>query len=540
MWRKQIAAEKSRTRRLVRCSVGAIGAIISVLLAGALCPSGSIVAQTNAAGTIRVESKEVLVPVVVLDKQRVEQLEHTKRSVFWHRFNTGGFNPLESLAVRGLSASDFNISQDGEEEKIEHLTANEQKQSPILTDNLGKYRESVGIGGGTWAMALWENDYADGATVVEASMSGYEIGYTPSSSPDGSCHKIQITVNRPNSLVFGRDEYCDASRKGADPLQGTALGKRIESDLQGNRPNKLTFDLAAIPLLSSDGTARVRIVLDYVSSPVIENCNSAPGSIGITGIAFGKDGKENLHFSDEASRTRGDNDPIIDPILTQVIDRFEKGQCPFVAPFRYETQVEMPPGEYRLQIGFMDGKKFGRAEVPLMVPKYAHEQLSISGIVLARRFRDLQTEPPESPSTVAPKNFRDVPMKPAESPVALPQNYAPLVSDGAEITPTANTLFEKSDPFCYFFQIYEPLWAKQLHSGVEAQLRIMDARTGRVVRQARPIDAARYGRPGSPLIPIGGRLDISNLPAGAYELQARATDSTDANTIWQSVAFSVE
>ncbi len=515
--------------------------IYAVLLASAvLCSSAPAVAQTNTAGTIRVQSREVLVPVVVLDKERVERLQHMSWSDFWHQFNTGNLNPLfESLAVPSLSATDFRLFQDGEEEKIESFKPDEQGDSPILTDNLGKYREFVGIGGGTWAMPLWEH-YTAGGNVLEASLSGYEIGYTPSSSPGRACHKIEITVDRPNSIVFARREYCEASRKGADPLQGTALEKRIAFDLQKKRRGELSFQLAAIPLVASDGTARVRIVVDYASNAVIENCNSAPEDIGITGTVLGKDGKELFQFSDEAARTRGDGDPIIDVIARKVLWGFSKGRCPYIAPFRYETQVQIPSGKYRLKIGLTDGRKFGRAEVPFTVPNDDREQLSISGMALARRFRDLQTKPPESPVTVAPRSFHEIPMKPTASPIALPQNYAPLISDGVEITPTANTLFEKNDPFCYFFQIYEPLWLKQPQPKVEALLRIVDATTGSVVRQVKPIDAAPYAQPGNPLIPIGGRLDISNLPTGAYELQAKATDSTGASTQWRTVAFSVE
>ena len=537
MWSGRIITEASSIQRLVRSSVGAI----TLALVGVLsCSSAPAVAQTNTAGTIRIESKEVLVPVVVLDKQRVSELLHKKRSAFWHEVNNGDFGFWNHLVVRDLSRNDFAVLQDGEKQTIESFTLEKQNQSPVLTDNVGKFREFVGVGGGTWATPLWENYWA-GRNVFELpALSGYEIGYEPPSSPDGSCHKLQITVDRPNSIVFARSEYCYASRKGADPLHGTILGKRIESDLKNDHKRvQLTFDVAAIPLLADDDTDRVRVVLDYASNPVGDHCGSTPDSVGITGTLFSDHRREILRFSDEAARFGG-GDLIIAPIWMKVVERLNKGQCMYQSPFRYETQLKIPPGEYRLQIGFMDGKKFGRAEVPLMVPKYAHEQLSISGIVLARTFRDLQMEPPESPSAVAPKTFRDVPMKPAESPIALPQNYAPLVSDGAEITPTANTRFERNGPFCYFFQIYEPLWAKQPHSKVEAHLRIVDARTGNVVRQIKPIDAAPYAQPGNPLIPIGGRLDISNLPTGAYELQATAVDYTDANTIWQSVAFTVE
>lgn len=514
--------------------------VICLALVGALlCPSAPPVAQTNTAGTIRVESKEVLVPVLVLDKQRVAELRHMKRSVFWRRIDRGDFHFLERLAVRGLSTNDFTVVQDGEKQKIESVTPEGQKQSPIITDNLGRYREFVGAGGGTWAIPLWEDSSA-GKNIFELpALSGYDVGYTPSSYSDGACYKIKLTVDRPDVLIFSRNEYCNASRNGADPLRGTTLGKQIESDLQKNRSNALTFDVAAIPLIASDGAARVRIVLNYASNPVIEHCGSTPQSIAMLGKFVGNNARYILSFSDEAVRAGDIYLTVVAPVLRELM-RFGNGPCLFMAPFRYETEVEIPPGEYRLQIGFLDGKKFGRGEVPLTVPNYGREQLSISGIALARRFRDLQMEPPESPSTVAPRTFREIPTKPTESPIALPQNYAPLISDGAEITPTANTRFEKKSPFCYFFQIYEPLWAKQPHPEVRALLRIVDAITRNVVRQVKPIDATSYAQPGNSLIPIGGRLDLSNLPTGAYELEAKATDSTGASTEWQSVGFTIQ
>jgi hypothetical protein len=512
-------------------------ALVGVLL----CSSAPVVAQTGTARTIRVETKEVLVPVVVVDKQRLEDLQHMKRSIFWQRVNRGDFHFLESLTIRGLSANEFTVVQDGEKQKIESVTPEEQKQSPIITDNLGNYREFVGVGGGSWAIPLWEDSSAGKNIFEPPALPGYDVAYTPSSYSDGACYKIKVTVDRPDVLVFSRNEYCNASRNGADPLRGTTLGKQIESDLQKNRSNALMFDVAAIPLIASDGAARMRIVLNYASDTIIEHCGSAPQSIAIVGTFVGSNARYILSFSDEAVRAGDLYLTVVAPVIRKLM-RFGNGRCLFLAPFRYETEVEIPPGEYRLQIGFMDGKKFGRGEVLLTVPNYSRKQLSISGIALARRFRDLRTEPPESPSTVAPRGFHEIPMKPTDSPIALPQNYGRLVSDGAEIAPTANTRFLRSDPFCYFFQIYEPptSTSQPQQPKVEAQLRIVDATTGHVARQVKPIDAARDAQLGDPLIPIGGRLDITNLPPGAYELQAKATDSTGASTDWRSVAFSVE
>jgi len=315
MWRERITAEPSRFQRLVHSS---LGAITLVLLDGILlCSSAPAVAQTNTAGTIRVESKEVLVPVLVVDTQRLEQLEHMKRSVFWHQTQGGDAHLLEPLAVQGLSLKDFTVLEDGERQRIVSVLPEAQRQAPIVTDNLSKYREYVGVGGGTWAEPLWE-DYWPRATKIDESpsFSGYAIGFIPLPSPDGSCHKFQILVDRPNSLVFARNEYCRALSKGADPLRGTALGERIESDLRKKKRNQLSLNVAAIPLFADNGKARVRIVLDYAPrvNPVAANCKSTPTAIGIIGAFLGQHGREVLRFSDEATRW-GDNSPFMGTVL---------------------------------------------------------------------------------------------------------------------------------------------------------------------------------------------------------------------------------
>lgn len=509
------------------------------LLGGVLlcCPAPAV-AQTNTAGTIRVESKEVLVPVLVLDKQRVAQLLHMKSSAFWHQVNNGDFGFWPRLAIHDLSRSDFSIFQDGEQQRIESFfTLESDVDPPILADNLGQYREFLGIGGGTWAAKLWEGAGRDVA--VFPSQLGYEIGYTPSSYSDGVCHRIQITVTRPDSLVLNRSEYCDASDRGANPLQGTVLGKRILSDLHKQKRSQMSLNVAAIPVFADNGATRVRIVLDYASKAVLRGCNSDTNRIGLVGTFWDDHGGEALRFGDLAAQD-WDRNFFTGPIWEKLGKRFVHGRCVFKSPFRYETQVAMPPGNYRLQVGLMDGKKFSRAEVFVNIPKYRGGLLSLSGIALARRFRDVKTEPPKSPISAPPRKLQDLPMRRAKSPIALPQNYAPLVSDGVEVTPTANTRFDRNGPFCFFFQIYEPLWPKEPNVNVKAHLRIVDAKTGKVVSQIEPIDAASYAQPGNPLIPISRRLDISALSPGTYELQAKATDSTGASTSWQSVAFAVE
>jgi len=477
--------------------------------------SPSALAQTASGGVIRVESNEVFVPVLVVDKKRVAEFQHMNREAYWKQVVAGDWHSIERLAVPGLSAKDFRLWEDGQQESVSGVAAQGQSDSPIIFDNLSGYRELLGPGGGTWAIPLLEtvnqNEGPD--------LAGYDIAFIPAPSPDGSCHEVNVAVDRPDSLVLARTEYCNARRSAADPLKGTTLGSQLRADIQSNRPGKISIAATAIPLFTPGGT-RVRIVVDYASQPEFESCTSKPAAIGILGVAYSDNGTRPISFSDEISRMYGD-DLLGWRFWTRLAARKTNTPCPFRAPFRYETQVEIPPGNYRLQIGFRDGKKFGRADLEVTVPRQEGTGLSISGIALARR-------------------FRDIPMRPANSPTLLPQNYAPLVSEGVELTPTANTGFQKNSPFCFFFQIYEPLLLKQPQPKVEAQLRIVDANTGKVATQIKPINATPYAESGNPIIAIGRRIDISFLPIGSYRLEVQATDSAGESTPWRTADFTIE
>ncbi len=507
------------------------------LAAVLLCASTPAAAQTATGGALRVESKEVFVPVLVLDKKRVAEFQHMNRAAYWKQVLAADWRPVEQLAVPGLSAKNFRLWEDAQQASIDSVAIKGQSDSPIVFDNLGGYREFVGPGGGTWAIPWLETMNQSEGPDLE----GYVIGFTPAPSPDGTCHALQVTVDRPDSLVFARTEYCNARRSAADPLKGTQLGRQLQADMQRNRPSKISIAAVAIPLFTSQGGMQVRFVLHYESEPEFGSCSSEPAAIGILGVVYSDNGTRILTFSDKSSRMYGD-DLLGWRFLTRLAARMTNTPCPFRAPFRYEAQVELPAGNYRLQIGFMDGKNFGRSDLQITVPEPGGTGLSISGIAFARRLRDLHTQPTESSITLGDQNF-NVPMRPANSPnppTLLPENYAPLVSKGVEVTPTANTRFERNSPFLFFFQIYQPLSPEQPRPKVEAQLRIVDTSTGKIVSQMKPVDATPYAESGNPIIAIARTITLRNLPSGSYRLEAQATDSLGESTPWRTANFTIE
>jgi len=56
---------------------------------------------------------------------------------------------------------------------------------------------------------------------------------------------------------------------------------------------------------------------------------------------------------------------------------------------RYDTQVEVPPGEYNLRVALGDGTRFERAEIPLTVDSYDRNALSVSAISLCKQISDV-------------------------------------------------------------------------------------------------------------------------------------------------------
>ncbi|MGE5325410.1 MAG: hypothetical protein ACM3NO_00100, partial [Deltaproteobacteria bacterium] len=139
------------------------------------------------------------------------------------------------------------------------------------------------------------------------------------------------------------------------------------------------------------------------------------------------------------------------------------------------------------------------------------------------------------------KRYRDAHVAAVERAAAnfAPQ-YVPMVSKGMEVTPAGDTTFGKDDPLIPYFEIYEPLLASQPDTKVEARIRILDAKTGEIVKDFPPIDAAPYENPGRTTIPVARQVPYEQLPKGAYRLEVQAADSAGRSSEVRSAEFTVE
>jgi len=117
--------------------------------------------------------------------------------------------------VQGLTAKDFHLFEDGQEQAVQSVKR-EPPAFQVVRDNLGKHPETIGSGGGRWGYPDQPETYPN----LWLSWPQYVIAYIPPVSPPASCHKIQVKVGRPNSIVWTSSEYCNTKQSATtDPLK---------------------------------------------------------------------------------------------------------------------------------------------------------------------------------------------------------------------------------------------------------------------------------------------------------------------------------
>ncbi|MGH9739421.1 MAG: hypothetical protein ACRD4X_12690, partial [Candidatus Acidiferrales bacterium] len=497
------------------------GPILIPLLASLLLSVASAAfAQTDDSSAIRVQSSEVLVPVVVLDKKKIAGLRAMDPYVFGQKLNARDFSSWEALAVRGLTAADFKVFEDGQEQFVRQVRAKPRSGPPLLRDNLGYFSDFLGVGGGIWTVPNSSSHFAGNITFPP--MPGYVVGYTPPPSPGGSCHQIAMKVDRPQLVVYSRREYCDTQVSAADPLRGTKLGKKLASDIGSRRKGKIPLSLVVFAPFTSATTTPVQIFLHFPTKPLTLNgdqcAHGTAGTIALLGALYTSSGNLAARFSDFASQRTDSN--YFSPPLMALWPQVPGTRCIYDQPSRYRSEVSLLPGKYILRVVLREGKEFGRARMPLVVRKDDPKQLAISEIALVRRFRDVAANPRET-ATV------------------LPENLVPLLAKHFEVTPAGDTRFKASDPFYFYLQLYVPPHSGASRSPVKLAMKILDANTRKLVRQIDSLNAASYATPGDPIVPIAGGIDITKLPQGSYQLQAQAIDSSGARTPWRFVTFTI-
>ena len=532
--------------------------------------------------SVTVESNLVLVPVFVYDPTRMAQAP--KNELGCARADVATFfkipatepylpNDCDVTEVHGLTVKDFHLFQDGAEQQI--LSMNFGAWWTLVRDNFGWHMQSSTTPRGIW-------DLSELSAIKRVPVINREfqfLSFVPHGIAKDSCHRIRVEVTRPNLLVFARDQYCSGQNP-VDPLGGTDLGKELEHKLASPKRGKIPLSLQATAFHTSGDESRVNVSVEfpwkdlyrkwdtsnwtlYARIAIVGNVLRADGSVaarfsdllypsywptfdqgGTKFIAWEK-GTTNLssaiprqlngaHSSLSLGSSDSDsgNDKLasasnfrnaageIKPDLASIETALDSSD-PFWIPTSYKTQIDLPPGEYKLQVVLSDGWNLGLTETPLVLTPYDRKELTLSSVALCKRLRDA-----------------DVAAKEAAASDFAPR-YVPLVSKRIEFNLAGNTSFAKDSQFFAYFEVYEPVLAQNPATSVKVQMRILDA-GGTVKAELAPVDAASYRDPGTQVFRIARTIPIRQLPGGAYRLEVRAQDSAGGITTWRTADFKVD
>ena len=334
----------------------------------------------------------------------------------------------------------------------------------------------------------------------------YLLGYAPADSPDGSCHVLKVKVDRGGTAVRARSGYCNV--KPTDLLAGKPVEKDLEARATGTVPGTMGGTVEAPYFYTSSTTAQVNLAMSIPSNSIdfTKVTGKSHADVNFLGIAYTPDGNVAARFSDTVT-------------LDLEKDELKKF---LETPMRYQNQFEVAPGKYRLTIVVSaGGQGFGKYETPLLVDSYDEKKFTMSGVVLSNTM--VRTGDPGSSLDAV-----------------LIGDRTPLIVKGLEVIPSPDNHFKHSDMVVLYAQLYDPHAADASPPELVASYRVVDVKTKKDVFGAGPMSADGYRQKGSPVIPVGFKVPLKDIPPGSYRLDVQAGETGGDRTPVRSVFFEVE
>jgi VWFA-related protein len=358
---------------------------------------------------------------------------------------------------------------------------------------------SISLAEGTGGIAfLTTSDLAASlGKVAQEQDEYYLLAYTPAiDSAEGSCHELRVKVDRSELDVRARKSYCTS--KPVDLLSGKPVGNDLEARAASSAAGNITARMQLPWFYSAPNVARVNLAMDIVPSAMKfqKEKGKLHGEFDLAGVAYKPDGTIAARISD-AVKLDFDTQPQADAFLK--------------APYHYENQFEIAPGQYNFRMAFSaGGQGFGKVEAALKIDPWNGQTLSESGLALshdAHPAADLA----------------------AGLDVSLLEGLRPLVAKGTEVVPTGTNQFRADEKAFLYLEAYEPLLATASADSmptVGLRFRILDRATGQQKEDTGVKFAGSFMRPGNPVVPIVSTLPIANLPAGLYKLEVSVMRQT--------------
>ena len=477
--------------------------------------------QTAQGPSVRVETREVALPVVV-----VEEKKDPKGLIVEANGDRTPAWVYSTEFVDGLSQESFRVFEDGKEQKIQQFSI-EAYNKWLVKDNVGVRLEHSWTPAGIWSGADNDNPHIS-ITDSTSPWRTYLITYTPPPSIAGSCHQITLKVEKKHSTIHAPQQYCNTKEPLSDPLDGTEIGKRLleyakskqpDSGLLEARPDiPLTMQLTAFSGISG---GRLNVSLQIPSDRLHREwrANKLVLPVAVLGLVYDKNHALVTRFSDLACPSTqclaGIKGFIPASTSAPTAVAFHRWAENLLVPSHYRTQLELDPGEYQVELIITDGEKFGRTEASFSVPDFGKKGLAISGIALCKRYH-----------TPSPNE---------KGPTRAPQ-YARLIFDGKEFTPAGSTHFKANEEVMVYLEIYGSSNGVDPRQKLFLEMKINNTVNNQLVvgTGLRPLTSADASKT---VIPMVWQMAANKLPPGIYRVEIQASDSTGNKSEWRSASF---
>src|SRR5271165_6278501 len=366
------------------------------------------------------------------------------------------------------------------------------------------YQLAQGTGG---FVIVNSNDLLGGMQKIAREQTEYYVlGYAPTASEEGSCHVLKVKVERSGTVPRWRSGYCNV--KPTDMLAGKPEEKQAENRISGSQPGTIAASMLAPYFYTSVNTARVNLAIEIPPNTIKfeKEKGKLHATVNVCGLAYKLDGTVAARFSDSINLDFEDKKDL---------EEFNSKSL------HYDTQFDVAAGHYNLKVVFSPrgADSFGKLETPLVIDPYDGKQFSLSAVALS-------------------KNVHPVSQMGLSLDAALLEDRTPLVTQGLQLIPSGSDQFKKTDRAGFYMEIYAPALAGPNPPKVGVQMVIVDRKTGE-----KKIDtggAAADAKPGSPLVPVGLKLPVNELPPGSYRLELRAVDSAGNVTQPRTADFEVQ
>ncbi len=464
--------------------------------------------------------------------------------------------PNYPTPAKGLTSADFRVLENGIEQKINFF---HETDYPAI-DTTGQW-DMHPVSGGTWGFL----EAVDQLTTALGRPTGYVswthptasyiLGFTPSLLKPGECRTIGVLVER-RTVDLNRGRYCND--KNADDIDGVLGAANVAARIQQlmssparqsvkTSVNAYTFWSSGVLQLmrqtrsapesrvlpATDFTyvvevhdakapATVQIAIEFDLPKRYwggDECRKHHPNVRVAGVVYKPDDQVVAHF-DKTYPCAGAS-----TFLRSFFDEWSKHHLAidnYIKPSRFDTQVELPPGDYELRVATSEGEHFGTAQLPLHLEGFNGAHLAISDVVSAGIARDSSWVLAEAAS-VTP----------------FPVIPSPLVSKNLQFFPDIDPTLRRGTPLTLYFEIYEPALKAQ-PSSLFYEVRITDLKAGSLVLSSGLMSADKWLVAGNTVVPIGLKIDTAKLKKGSYRIEVRASEAPGQQTPWRQAIFRID